>query len=288
MKKLILIHGRAQEGKDPVALQATWEEALDRGFRNAGLTRPAGLEIAFPYYGDTLDDLVREIEAPLVADVAERGAEPDADEATFREEFLQELADGAGVTKADIQALYDADVRRRGVRNWGWVQAILQALDRSQRFGEFALDSFTRDVFVYLAYSGVRRRIDAVVAPHISGDPCVVVAHSLGSVVGYNVLRESAHPGIRYVTVGSPLGIKAIKTRLRPPLKMPPTATVWFNAMDDRDVVALFPLDDRHFPTTPAIVNKTDVDNPTDDRHGIVGYLPDPDVARAIHAALTT
>ena len=26
--KLILIHGRAQQGKDPVVLQRTWEDAL--------------------------------------------------------------------------------------------------------------------------------------------------------------------------------------------------------------------------------------------------------------------
>ncbi len=32
--------------------------------------------------------------------------------------------------------------------------------------------------------------------------------------------------------------------------------------------------------------NKTDVDNPTQNRHGITGYLGDPEVARRIHEAV--
>ncbi|MFM2005967.1 MAG: hypothetical protein RLZZ09_1622, partial [Pseudomonadota bacterium] len=34
--------------------------------------------------------------------------------------------------------------------------------------------------------------------------------------------------------------------------------------------------------------NKSNVDNHTDNRHGIVGYLNDADVARKIHEALSS
>jgi hypothetical protein len=34
------------------------------------------------------------------------------------------------------------------------------------------------------------------------------------------------------------------------------------------------------------VENETDVQNHTDNRHGIAGYLNDPDVAWRIHAAL--
>jgi hypothetical protein len=54
-------------------------------------------------------------------------------------------------------------------------------------------------------------------------------------------------------------------------------------------VVALYPLDPKNFPidpAVPAIENKRDVDNDTDNRHGISGYLGDPVVARRIHDAL--
>jgi len=90
----------------------------------------------------------------------------------------------------------------------------------------------------------------------------------------------------RYVTVGSPLGLKAIKRQLDTPLAMPPCAKGWYNAMDERDVVVLHPLDSKNFPIQPPIENKTNVNNHTDNRHGIVGYLDDPDVARSIYTAL--
>jgi pimeloyl-ACP methyl ester carboxylesterase len=117
---------------------------------------------------------------------------------------------------------------------------------------------------------------------------CVVVGHSLGSVVGYNVLRSQATglDVVRYVTVGSPLGIRAIQSGLDLPLEMPRSVRDWYNAMDDRDVVALRPLDAKSFPIQPAIRNKTSVNNKTKNRHGIVGYLDDRDVAKEIFTAL--
>jgi hypothetical protein len=56
----------------------------------------------------------------------------------------------------------------------------------------------------------------------------------------------------------------------------------WFNAYDDRDVVALLPLDGQTFNVTPPIENKGDVRNFTDNRHGIEGYLVDPVVAQQV------
>ena len=114
----------------------------------------------------------------------------------------------------------------------------------------------------------------------------MVVGHSLGSIVAYNVLRKHPAKVSRYVTMGCPLGIKAIKRRLEPPLTMPPNTASWCNARDPQDSVALFPLDAKHFDITPAILNHDEVVNETPNQHGIVGYLPDPWVAEAIHRGL--
>ena len=56
----------------------------------------------------------------------------------------------------------------------------------------------------------------------------------------------------------------------------------WLNAYDTRDMVALKPLDSAHFPIHPPIHNKGDANNHTENRHGIIGYLDDPDVARLL------
>ncbi len=285
--KLVFVHGRSQEGKDPQKLQQQWREALDEGLVKAGLSMPPGVTLEFPFYGDRLDELIKELDAPLVEDVTARGAAPDTSEASFRGEFLQEMATALGISDEEIKAKYPGEVREKGPMNWEWIQAILKVLDRTA-LGEKAIDAFTRDVYVYLTNSTIRRVIDDVVAGCLPKGRCVVVGHSLGSVVGYNVLRD-ADDNVdvrRYITVGSPLGVESIKDKLDSPLAMPSVVNDWYNAMDERDVVALHPLDKDHFGITPRIENKTDVDNHTDNRHGIVGYLNDPDVARKIHEAL--
>ena len=150
---------------------------------------------------------------------------------------------------------------------------------------------FTNDVYQYLHNPGIGRVLDdGVRSAFARGVETVVVSHSLGTVVAYNVLKKAgAERGLKvplFVTLGSPLGVKVVKRAVRP-IGYPGCASHWFNAMDERDVVALFALDDKHFDIDPDIENKTDVDNPTSNRHGISGYLGDPEVARRIHEALT-
>ena len=284
--KLIFIHGRDQEGNDPRVLQDLWQRTLEQGFKEAGLSWPPGVRVEFPFYGNRLAELIEKRKIPLV-NVIDRGAGQDLKEVRFRGELLEELARGAGITDAEILAKYTGDVQDRSPLNWEWVQAILKALDKTSIGGPI-LDLFTRDVYIYLTDLEVRRKIDGVVADCLKEGPCVVVGHSLGTVVGYNVLRQiNPHVEVRrYVTVGSPLGLKAIKQRLDTPLEMPSGTRDWYNAFDERDVVALHPLDGATFPITPAIKNKSNVDNHTDNHHGIVGYLDDVDVARQIHSAL--
>ncbi len=285
--KLILIHGRSQEGKNPVQLQEQWEAALKRGLLRAGLTCPSNVQVVLPFYGDKLDELVKELNAPLVEDVIQRGAVQDSSEAQFRGDLLYEIARDAGISDTEIQAYYNGQPQEKGPLNWAWVQSILKALDKTP-LGGAAIDAFTRDVYVYLTNKVVRKAIDGLVLPHLTEGPCVVVGHSLGSVIGYNVLSKTAQNVSvkRYITVGSPLGLNAIKRQLDTPLAMPPCAKGWYNAMDERDVVALQPLDSMNFPIQPSIENKTNVNNHTDNRHGIEGYLDDTDVAQNIYTAL--
>lgn len=286
--KIIFVHGRAQGGKDPVKLKQEWVDALYRGMEYAHLNLPANVTIDFPFYGDRLDQLVEEIEIPLVNDVRYRGDNQDIERsAEFRGEMLYEIARGAGISDEEIMSNFEGNVKDRGPQNWEWVQAILKSLEKTS-LGEKVIDLITRDAYVYLKFPAVRSIINSMVAECLTSEKCVVVGHSLGTVVSYNTLRQVQVDTsvIKFVTLGSPLGMHSFKNNLETPIKMPSCVKEWFNAMDERDVVALYPLDKIHFPTTPPIRNKTSVDNRTPDRHGITGYLQDVDVAKTIYDGL--
>ena len=281
--KLVLIHGRGQAGQDPAQLQHTWLAALRYGCDRGHVQLPADTVVEFAYYGDLLADLVAQVGTPLGQELRAKGLVPVPNEA-LQGEILAEIAARAGVRESDIRLETGNLPIQKGPANWEWVQAIIRALDHIPGLNSQLIDAFTRDVYVYLTYPGVRAQIDKVVADALGNEPCVVVAHSLGTVVAYNVLRARAatpqYP--KLVTVGSPLGIRAIKQQLATPLVSPPCVGQWFNAYDDRDVVALVPLDAQTFNVTPPIANKSDVLNFTDNRHGIEGYLADPVVARQV------
>ena len=149
------------------------------------------------------------------------------------------------------------------------------------------IEAVIRDVYLYTTRAGVRDAIDSIIRPFLNETPCVVIGHSLGSVVAYNVLRNDPRPlkVQSYVTVGSPLAIRAIRDQLRP-IGFPAPAKAWYNAYDPKDVVALYPLDGTNFPVNPAVENYGHVRNTTDNRHGIIGYLDDADVAQHVLDAL--
>jgi hypothetical protein len=288
-RQLVFIHGRAQQHKDPEELKRSWIEAWSKGLAKSGLSLPIDEgAIRFPYYGDTLAALVEGGPAP---DVIVRGDEAPPEERQFVAAALEEAREQRGLTDAQVLALAETDILERGPQNWPWVRAIVKALDAHLPGASGAtLAAVTFDVYHYLRNAGVRDAIEAGVRTAIPRDAeAVVVGHSLGSVVGYNLLRrEGANNGWKvplYVTVGSPLAVTAIRKALQP-LASPTCVGRWFNAMDPDDIVALYPLQAPQFGLEPAIENKTDVDNHTANQHGIAGYLDDPTVARRIHEAL--
>jgi hypothetical protein len=289
-QRIVLVHGRAQEHKDSIALKGEWLDAWRLGLSKSNLALPlAENDIKFPYYGQTLFDLVSD--AAAVAEVVLRGAEPALkDEQRFQQAVLEEVQRELGITDAQVDAALPGDVRQRGPANWEWVQGILAVIDQVPGVSAASIALVTRDVYQYLKNPTVRKKIDdGVLQAMLPGVPTVVVSHSLGTVVAYNLLkREGAARGWvvpLFVTLGSPLGVSAIRQAMSP-IEHPSCVGAWFNAMDERDVVALYPLTRERFDVDPPIVNKIDVQNHTDNRHGIGGYLDDEEVARRIHAAV--
>jgi hypothetical protein len=294
MKKLILIHGRSQQNKDAVHLKREWLKSLNGSFSKAGLEMPIKeTSIRFPYYGDTLAQLAAGQSGDDVAKVVVRGELGDEEEAQFQLEVLKEVRDEHGITDRQVEEVADEEEIERGVLSWPWVYASLQTIDKYLPGGSAASIALaTHDVYVYLRNPGIRDVIEAGVRQALDESPAVVVAHSLGSVVAYNLLRRD---GVKngwkvpiLITVGSPLAVRAIRERLNP-LQLPSCVGTWYNARDRRDIVALHPLNSRSgWNLNPAIENYEDVVNTTSNHHGISGYLGDPQVAAKIHAELVS
>ncbi len=289
-RHLVFIHGRAQQHKDPAALKRSWIEAWSKGLAKDGLSLPIDeTAIHFPYYGDALAGMVDGGDPP---DVILKGSAAAPEERKFAAAVLEEARVRRGLTDDQILALTEAEVVERGPQNWEWVRAIAKALDEHLPGASGAtMRAVTFDVYQYLRNPGVRDKIEAGVRGAIpDAEEVVVVGHSLGTVVGYNLMRrEGALNGWRvplYVTLGSPLAVTAIRKALQP-LTSPTCVGAWFNAMDPNDIVALFPLQAPRFALPSPIENKTDVDNHTPNQHGIAGYLDDAVVARRIYDALT-
>ena len=294
-RQLLLVHGRAQQGKDAAELKSLWIESLERGLAKSNLTLPiAESDIRFPYYGDTLDDLVNDVPPDQAADIIIRGEQADEFEQAFLRSVLDEIQQARGITQDQVEEMLEREVIERGPLQWEWLQGIVRALDRHVPGASGAAVALaTYDVHQYLSNAGIRMLIDQGVEQAV--DPqreTVVVGHSLGSVVTYNVLRNAGDSQRwripLFVTVGSPLGVTAIRRGLRALKRIahPKCAADWFNARDAQDIVALYELKAPYFEVNPTVSNTSHVDNPTDNQHGITGYLDDAQVARRIYDAL--
>lgn len=290
MTRLIFVHGRAKENKDPSALKAEWMESLRVGAANAAISLELNDDDAkFVYYGQTLFDSVEGKSESEIAEVIVKGLER-ANDSAFRS-LLYEIASHAGISKGDLQREEDTPYLEKGVLNSQMVQAVLRLIDRKVPFASgVAVAAFTYDVYLYTTDPKVRRRTeDGIRHALLDAGSAVVVSHSLGSIVAYNVLRDTQMTKLfkapQFVTLGSPLGIEYVRNWLAP-TRWPSCVDAWFNARDPLDVVALYPLLPPNFDVTRPIDAKDDVINLTENRHGISGYLSDPDVAGCICRAL--
>jgi hypothetical protein len=284
--RLLLLHGIAQGGRKREDVKAEWVGALVAGLKKSGLALPENVDVDLPFFGDTLLEFAQATDVPDAAGIVAKGGRVADDYAAFREQIAEEMRANSGISVTEVQEEMGRGITEKGVQNWRWVQAIVRVIDRrTPGVSGWTIEEFLREVFVYTKRTNARNAINKIVNEDLKDDTAVIVAHSLGSVIAYNILHDRAAKVTLLVTVGSPLAIRAVRSTLGP-LKNPAGANGWYNALDPTDVVALYPLDAGNFNVTPAITNNAKVVNRTPNRHGIVGYLEDAAVAAMIRSGL--
>ncbi|HET8941462.1 MAG TPA: hypothetical protein VFN13_05695, partial [Rudaea sp.] len=124
--------------------------------------------------------------------------------------------------------------------------------------------------------------------------PVVLVAHSQGTIIAYDVLRKlngRAPSGQKlqiplFVTMGSPLGIDEVQRKLTQPLQVPGGVAAWANFADLLDPVALDKRLAGEFRGEVGI-HDTLVHNPVfGNPHSAVGYLSTAPVRSSVYGVL--
>lgn len=335
MTTLVLIHGRGQHTPrdfpaDRVPAFAAdirdrWLGALGAGLAAAGLDPlPADTEVLFPFYGNAFRDAVDACEGtgpgPDLALWSTGHPMPEhlsgvcEVKAHLLDEVVTHLA-GPGEPGDRGPAPADRQPTARGVpagvgRPWWhldellrlpWLRDALQVLARQSGVSAGVIEAHFTDVAYYLASERVRQTVLGVVETELAGldpdEPLVIVGHSLGSVVAYDLLTRW-DPGRRVegiVTTGSPLGLPAVQRHLLGhggispapvPGPVPARAGAWVNGYDVRDVVAILnPLAPNLAEAADGQVRDVRVDA-GDEPHAVVGYLEEAEVARAVAALI--
>lgn len=272
--QLVFVHGRSQQGRDPAQLRRMWTAGLNSGLTMVGLATVDPQDVWFPFYGDRLVGAMESAGAASVPEVP-----LSAPGRLLYERLLVEAATRTGMPTEPVQAAesaFLADLVGTVREPLGWIAAHT-GVDR------LVVSAAFRDVAAYLGTDDTRDAVLAKVMETMpSTGPVVLVAHSLGTIVAMDLLTRLA-PEVTVaglVTVGSPLGMDTVYSRLRvggPHL--PPIAGAWFNAWCPTDAVAI------GCPLThdwSGVGAECAVANAHNRSHDIGQYLGHPEVALPI------
>ena len=113
------MHGRAQGGKDSVALKQEWIDALNDGLAATGLGLPGNVQIDFPFYGDILDAEVERMAMPHVSGAGAMGTGETDEYSRFLAAALTEIQAVEQLDEDAIRAEMPAGaVGEMGPANW--------------------------------------------------------------------------------------------------------------------------------------------------------------------------
>lgn len=245
---IIGVHGIAQQQHGRSQLLGEWTPALSDGLERAIGRPPTTPTLDLAFYGHLFlkpggdgtkapvaDDLLDDLDAAEAGDLAEAAAE--------------------NLTADDLEYGEKAPSKGGGVP--GPLRAVLAALER--RFGATAGVLYLgelRQVRRYLTDTDLKDQVDQIVDDQMAAGARILIGHSLGSVVAYEfVRRHPEHELDAFLTLGSPLALRMVRSRLPQGSGAAPSRVRrWVNVRDPKDPVTLggdlatfWPgVDDRH------------------------------------------
>ncbi|WP_375462925.1 hypothetical protein [uncultured Methylobacterium sp.] len=220
------IHGL--ENKPPVdEKRRWWTSAIVEGLRRNGARADDQLPFEFVYWADLRYD------APVAADENEEPYYPDPGIGPFPR---PDPAEGPSVNTM-MEGVY---------KGLDWVQTTT----RTTPVDDLILKARFDDLWHYHSETRFARMVRERLSERLralSGRPILLVAHSMGSIIAYDVLRmlEREAPSVRvrdFVTLGSPLGLAEVKLKIAAEngaARTPNNVDRWTNLADRRDVATV-------------------------------------------------
>ncbi|MFD4458711.1 trypsin-like serine peptidase [Nocardia sp. NPDC058480] len=277
-RSVLFLHGRGQQGRDPVELRRNWTAGLNKGLTLAGLSPIDPADVYFPFYGDRLVESMDTREAvdtgpalyeDLIAEAARRAGMPTADELPVDPQ-ARELFGGIGAVV--LGRLHD---------QLSWIAA-RSGLDSA------LIGAIFKDVASYLDDERVRKGVlDTVLTDAPAAGELILVSHSLGTVVAMDLLTQLPREVnvSLLVTAGSPLGMDGVYRKLQSGgANRPERVGEWLNTWYAGDPIAIgCPLRQAWGPQ----LRELPVENPKERAHDIAEYLAHAAVAAIIGHTLS-
>jgi pimeloyl-ACP methyl ester carboxylesterase len=235
MVHLVVTHGRSHEFNVPSLTQLPLEEAIRWGLERVDSPDFATIPVSLAFYGDHWRP-----DADDPDQVADESVSPATD---LQQEIAGDLLAAAGV---------EADPEAAAQDGFGLVtlNGLATMLDNHLHVGDVVVRLFLDDVESYFGDAHLRslaldRVEEAVLA---TGDEVILLGHSLGSVVTYDLLRQRPGLPVRgLITLGSPLGLPTVRRRLHG-RRFPDGVARWVNVFDPRDFVTGAEMLRDHYP----------------------------------------
>ena len=288
--KLIFIHGAQQQSFDAKGLQDHWLNIFKLGLDHLDVQVPfQNLNLAFPYYGDLIHQhRLAQLDTPLDAFMPQAWQDwhlpylqnPEPQQIDQDRKLIPLLAKHHEELSLTSRLYLFSHLAKDHV-----LREFVMLLNKFPKLHENMLHRYILEVYLYLANPDFMNDVhQRVIQSFDEDEEYIIVAHSLGTVIAYNLLQQlSKKVKIkRFITLASPLAFRVVQSRLnRPTEQLAALQGDWHNFYSHEDYLTTFPLDHSFFNFQPSIINQG-ISTFAHKPHEIVGYLQHPLVVQSI------
>jgi len=285
MKKIVLVHGINNQGKSSKQIIEEWIGALKTTLSPRQIDTIDNLNIVAPYYGNVLYEFTENRVELVNKPVAQNIEVIPSEETNFYNDFLNEVALEFGISEEDIlreMKAGDDAIEQSLLHNRKFISFVKLLEGISPWQGKHMIKLIAQ-AYCYINNEDAAEAVDKIVSPDLKAEePALILGHSLGTIVTYKILRDiDRDRRHKFLTLGSPLGIKAVKNGIGPRFEKPKSVSDWSNGLDKDDFVSFKRKLSKADYT--GIINEHDaIDNGKENPHSIENYLKDPWVVNTI------